>query len=332
MLSAPRLLANATAVGLVSRSQVLAGRVSVIEQSRSNVVHRLATAGRPVAYVKQRGNASLLDDDDAVANEAFALRALMGLRCVPELLSASDSAALWTRAVPGVPLHEMVDSEYLRVCHEWGATLATLHAWPTGQVGALHVTLPWAASPHDLPPSMQGSSPDSVHARVLAAARDEPALLEAGAQVRRRWRAQRWIHGDLGSANVLVPTNRKERHSGPRECRIRFVDFEGAGLGPPEWDVATALDTVSGLASHWQVDDCLLQEALLDGYRSADGTGQVDAAFQSVRALTTAWQIAGTHAPQGARDEVVRQVEVSLDRARRFATLASQTRDRELVA
>lgn len=54
MTSAPGLFAAAIARGLVSSGEVLTGRVSVTDQSRSNVVRRIDLDGRPVAFVKSR--------------------------------------------------------------------------------------------------------------------------------------------------------------------------------------------------------------------------------------------------------------------------------------
>ena len=61
--------AAAIARGLVSSGELLTGRVSVTDQSRSNVVRRIDLDGRPVAFVKSRGAAATLDGDDPIGAE-----------------------------------------------------------------------------------------------------------------------------------------------------------------------------------------------------------------------------------------------------------------------
>jgi len=91
MTSAPGLFAEAVARGLVSAREVLSGRVSVTDQSRSNVVNRVDVDDRPVAYVKVAGPAAAWD---AVAAHTPVERAeLVGL--VPQAVLAATPRARW---------------------------------------------------------------------------------------------------------------------------------------------------------------------------------------------------------------------------------------------
>ena len=324
MVGAPRLLAQAIGAGLVSADDVLDGLVAVAVRSRSNVVHRISRAGRPVAYVKERGAASLLDGDDVVALEGAALRALSGLDRVCDALPLGAGTALWTRAVAGTPLGEALPADPGQACRAWGAALAPLHRWPVRADGHAGAPPPWAADAAAPPPSMRGCPDDAPGGRVLAAARREAPLRAAAAHVRRRWRPLGWIHGDLSAANVLVDGAR-------RPADVRFVDLEHSGLGPPEWDVATALDTIAALAPGWGASARRLGGAFLAGYRRAGGPGRVNPCFQAVRALTTAWQESWT--PDGAaRADGAAAAGASLARARGFAGRARRPAAVELVA
>ena len=102
MTSAPGLFAAAIARGLVSSGEVLTGRVSVTDQSRSNVVRRIDLDGRPVAFVKSRGAAATLDGDDPIGAEVRVLTALAGVAVVPPLIGGPHTD-LWTGAVDGIP-------------------------------------------------------------------------------------------------------------------------------------------------------------------------------------------------------------------------------------
>jgi thiamine kinase-like enzyme len=107
--------------------------------------------------------------------------------------------------------------------------------------------------------------------------------------------------------------------------QVRFVDFEDAGLGDPAWDLATVLDTISYLAHTWNSPPEPLVEYFLRGYRHADGPGRLYPAIQAVRAVATAWQIAGTEQRGSDAPAVRQQVAEWLNRARAFASSLSFT-------
>jgi hypothetical protein len=105
--------------------------------------------------------------------------------------------------------------------------------------------------------------------------------------------------------------------------QVRFVDFEDAGLGDPAWDQATALDTIGYLAPGWNSPPEPLVEYFLRGYRHADGPGRLYPAMQAVRAVATAWQVAGTEQRGSDAVAVRQQVAEWLSRARGHARSSS---------
>lgn len=260
---------------MLDAREVLDGEVAAYPQSRSNVVHRVERQGVPVVFVKQRGVASFLDGDDAVANEREALTGLAGLGCIPLLLPLADPHAVWLEAVTGRGLAEIPlgGAEFNAASHALAASLVELHTWPVVDRAVLpRAPRPWALRPDDLPPSMRGSPGGSACEAVLTVARtpDVRAALEHAAA---RWQASAWIHGDVSAGNVIV-------HDGS----TTLVDLEGAGLGEPAWDVATAVTTLRGLGS--------TAEDFLTEYWRLGGPGTLDDAVLTARAIQTAWQMA----------------------------------------
>lgn len=287
------------AAGVLDAREVIDGEVAAYPQSRTNVVHRVERRGVPVAFVKQRGVASHLDGDDAVANERAALSRLSGLGCVPRLLPGEDPDAVWMEAVTGKTLGEipMGGALFEDACNALAGALVTLHTWPITAAAVLpRAPRPWALQPDHLPPSMRGTPQGSACEAVLrvAATPDVRAALD---HARGRWRDAGWIHGDVSAGNVIV-------HDGG----VTFVDLEGAGLGEPAWDVATVVTTLRGLGS--------TAEDFLTRYWSLGGPGRLDDAVLTARAIQTAWQMAVLGLQRG--DSALDGAE-HLDGARRHA-------------
>jgi Ser/Thr protein kinase RdoA (MazF antagonist) len=309
VLTAPELVAAGCRAGLLTQEDVLSGAVTVFDESRSNDVQLIAVNGTPIAYVKQRGRASLLDGDDAAGNERRALLSLAGLTLVPEVVLTTGPAT-WVRPMDGTVLTRLRRSvpDLARVCAAWGAALAALHLWRPAAGAPVSASLPWALAADRLPPSMAGASGAAAQ-RVLQAVRGEPELQRAAEHARMSWTTRHWIHGDAVAANVLV-----RAVEGPTP-RIGFIDLELAGLGDPGWDVATALDSLTWMAPTWACPPEPLVEHFLEGYRTAGGPGRAHPALQAVRCVMTAWQIAVLEEhPASAR-----QVTALLEQAREFA-------------
>lgn len=287
------------AAGVLDAREVIDGEVTALPHSRSNVVHRVERRGVPLAFVKQRGAASFLDGDDAVANERAALTALAGLPCVPAMLPVDDRDAVWLDAVPGESLGEIPlgGARFDAACRALADALVQLHTCPvTSSSGLPRAPQPWALRSDDLPASMRGSPPGSTCAAVLEVAR-APEVRAALDHAAVRWAASAWIHGDVSPGNIII-------HAG----RAVLVDWEGAGLGDPAWDLATVVTTLRGLGSS--------AEDFLTEYWRLGGPARLDNALLTARAVQTAWQVAvlGLQREDPALDGAEH-----LDGARRYA-------------
>lgn len=312
------LLGQAISRGLVTTEQALAGRVAIADVSRSNLVHRVELDAAPVAFVKSRGAAAHLDGDDPVLVETAVLRLLAGSDVGPLVLDSPAGAPggegeLWTAPVDGIPLYAVAvtPSGQAAVCRAWGETLAALHLWPTagGEQAVPTIQRPWVLDPDRLPPSMGRPESQSPLATLLAAAHSD-WLAPAAAEVADQWTPSRWVHGDLAAANVLV--------AGPAESpNVGLVDFETAGLGPAEWDLAAALDTLGSLVRQWGNGSVV--EAFVRGYRAAGGPARVDTSHLAVRALVTGWQLTAGMLHRGDLGGAVAEARIHLERARHWA-------------
>ena len=123
------------------------------------------------------------------------------------------------------------------------------------------------------------------------------------------------MHGDLSPGHVIV-------QRGP-DVQVRFVDFGRAGAGDPSWDLACALETIVRLAPGWRVNDRVLADYFLHGYRRGGGPGRLDPELRALRAVEIAWQIA-TAANGAGLERVDQQVAGWLDRARGLAGRSGQ--------
>ncbi len=318
MRTAPGLVVDAIAAGLLDPAAVLDGLVVVLPRSRSNVVHRIDVDTRPVAYVKQRGAASLLDGDEAVANEARALDLLRSLPCVPRRIAVECPGSVWVAPAEGRELWSVADdTASLRAAgRAVGRALANLHLAPVDAGGGAAPVAPepWALRPDHLPPSMRGGDPGSAGVAVLDVAA-EPDVGLALALAASGWRRSHWIHGDLAASNVLVAESVVDQDAdaepdadpglGEPARRVTFIDLEGAGLGDPDWDLVTV---VASVRDAWvgtpAADDAA--DALVAEYVRCGGPGRLDHALGCVRSLMTAWQcavVAGGASDQGAGDQ-----------------------------
>ncbi len=338
MTTAPGLLAQSIAAGVLDPAAMLDGAISVYPQSRSNVVHRIEVAGRPFAYVKQRGAASRLDGDDAVANERAALAALVDYRWSPKLLPVADPAAVWIAAVPGEGLDSVFGDTValLAASRAIGAALAALHDWPTTATHASPLDaapLPWALRPDALPASMRPAESTPALSSVIAASA-EPEIRAALERAAAAWRPERVIHGDLSAGNIIVSPLLRGVHGGAR-CAVTLIDFESSGLGDPGWDLATVVGTVEWLAT--DVDTArLASDLLLAEYARGGGAVLPTNELLCARALHSAWQAAasGFVAPEltpsqhslPPHDPIEAQVRRYLEEARSLAGAGVQSR------
>jgi aminoglycoside phosphotransferase len=317
MHTVPELVAQASEVGLVTHREVQDGVVSVRDQSGSNhPVHAILVRDHAVGYVKEQGCPGGRDGHDVIARERQTLAYLDELDLGPRLLDRTPGEALWVGVVKGVGLERQHGNicQLAEICQSWGAAVGELHRMSTTGPGITYAPQPWSLHPDHRPPTMRAVSRNSAGATVLQAIESEPLLRVAAHEACQRWRARHWIHGDLTAANVVVQT--------APSVRVRFVDFEDAGLGDPTWDLATVLDSITWLAPRWHTLPQPLIEYFLSGYRRSGGPGVLYPAMQAVRAVATAWQVAQTELDSSDPDALRAEVSAWLDRARHFAVRA----------
>lgn len=286
MRSAPRLVRRAVATGVVDAGAVLAGRVSLVPCSWSNLLHRLELDGRPVAFVKQSGEAASLDgpQGDVSAREGRALRLLAGTALathLPAALPGSDEETLWTAVLPGTPLVEVLARQPVELAGELGSLLATLHQLPlTGAEPA--APMPWPLL-EQLPPSLATTPADSEPGKVLASRLHEHAepLRRAAAE----WQPGAWIHGDLSPTNVLVTE---------LAPRLRLLDLECAGLGDPAWDLATITGSLRAALAVLAPDRAEpTVQSLVTAYQDAGGPGRASPGLELAHTLCHEFRVRG---------------------------------------
>ncbi|MET1004302.1 MAG: aminoglycoside phosphotransferase family protein, partial [Propionibacteriaceae bacterium] len=224
--------------------------------------------------------------------------------------------ALWFGVVRGVDLAHATGAvpELAEVCEAWGVAVAALHRLPTSRIGITEAPRPWLLEAQRRARLARGVRRGSARATVMDALDREPSLRAALEQVSARWTERHWMHGELRPHNVVVESN--------PPLRVRFLDFGQAGLGDPAWDLATAVDSITGLAPGWMTPAEPLVDYFLRGYRRAGGPGTLYPAVQASSALATAWQLADT--TDGTSDQLSDGATIGrwLDRARAFARRA----------
>jgi aminoglycoside phosphotransferase (APT) family kinase protein len=317
MHSIPELVAEANAVGLVTRREVQQGLVSVRPVAPAGRVRAILVGDQPVGVVKEPGEGG--GSVEMLHRERQALSRLHEMDVAPRLLADVDGTTLWARVVRGVDLVHVRAGvpELAEMCECWGLQLARLHQLPvTSGAGVSEAPRPWLLAADRRARVAARVDRHSEAAGVLATVEREPRLRLAAGQVEARWTTRHWVHGDLGPSNVVLDP--------APPVRVRFLNFEHAGLGDPAWDLATALDTLVWLASRpWsQASAECLGDYFLRGYRRGGGPGSLYPAMQAVRALATAWQLA-----EVARDRPTGglrgQLDGWLNRARSFADRAA---------
>jgi aminoglycoside phosphotransferase len=317
MQTVPQIVAQANAVGLVTQREVRDGMVTVRSESAGEHVHAILVGNHPVGYVKERPSGSR--QDDVINRERRTLTYLREVDLGPRLLAAQPGGdTLWVGVVRGVDLAHARGTvpELAEVCETWGVAVAQLHRLSTARPGVMEAPRPWLLAPDHRARVASGAVRGSDRAAIIAAIDNEPSLRAASRQVDARWTDRQWMHGDLTSANVVV-------ESAP-PMRVRFMNFEHAGLGDPAWDLATAMDTITWMAPQWRTPAEPLIDYFLRGYRRSGGLGTLYPAIQAVRALATAWQLAGTRQdPTGVR-AAEPDSKTWLDRARAFAARADR--------
>lgn len=306
MTSAARVLAHAVGRRLVTSDDALSGRVTVRVIGASNFVHRLDLDGVAVAYVKSTGQAAAMDGDDSVAREMEVLERLRGGTYVPEVLSATTPDQLWLAPAAGMNLAELVGAGDVAAMSEAfaaaGRALAGLHTAPVRE-GAPLLRLPWPML-ENLPAHMETARHHEVPTHVITTAR---SLRVVTAAAREHWQPSAWVHGDVSPMNVIIAP----------DGLARLIDWEGAGVGDPAWDLAGADLMALLVAPQWHQ---IATARLRHSYREASGTAhEPDPALKCVRTLVAAYQQAVGALAMGAVPDSDGTVTRLLDEAHALA-------------
>ncbi len=310
MLSASDTLAQAFSLGLLSADDVLSGHAWVVDASGSHRVHLvgvgIGASATARAVVKTPGLVSMLDGDDPVRAERLALRHLAGSGLTPQLLCDEDpprgvlssARQLWTGAVPGEVLAAQggADTSTRTPFADWGTTLAALHRLPV-QGGEPVAPLPWILDhPTTAPGHLGGRAAPRAVREVLAGVQERTALAHALNSLAASWRRTGWCHGDASPANAIVRSVLSAHDD--VDCAVVLVDLEHAGLGDPDWDLATALDGIGTITPDGSLAQARRAE-FLDGYRAAGGPGRQDPRHLAARAVLSAVRHATADAERG---------------------------------
>ena len=202
-------------------------------------------------------------------------------------------------------------AELAQICQTWGAAIATLHTTATHGASAPLAARPSVINPEHQTASMRRALPGPGHRAVLHAYESSADLRAAAREVDERWTELHCIHGNLTATNVLV------QHQ--PALLVCFADLDGAGLGDPAWDLASAVDMIGWLSPRWHALSQPLVEYLLLGYRRAGGPGRLYPALQAVRALATAQWVTESALESTSQEHIEQEVAFWLDRARAHA-------------
>jgi aminoglycoside phosphotransferase (APT) family kinase protein len=275
--------------GLLEPAVALDHIVSLEDATWSNPVTKVAVDGAPFMFAKQRG--FLREDVDSLAVEAAACAWLdrVGLADLAPHLVASDveGGILFFEALsPARSLQEMLiggGSEIGAAFESLGHALGRLHSAPA-TASPLGLRRPWVLglgheSPAVLPPSELVAS---IRGRILASR----ALAGLLSRLGESWAGRCVVHGDVKFDNVLVRASGTAGH----QVRIWLIDWELAGLGEPEWDLAGVVEGVltAQLMSLGQTDLESAGRLLRHTWQAYCGVVQLSMALSSLRAFTAA--------------------------------------------
>jgi hypothetical protein len=316
MQTVSELVAHASAVGLVTRREVEAGVVTVRSADAPHV-RTILVQDHPVGYVKEPAPRQPWVPDDLLNRERCALTWLPDHDLGPRLLGDQPADALWVTVLRGRSLPELdaTITELAEVCDAWGLAVATLHQLSTSRPGVPQAPRPWLLDPDRRARALSRAPRESGQRAVLTAVEDDPGLRAACRLLSARWSDRHWVHGSISAPNVRVEV-------GP-PVRVRFANFENAGLGDPAWDLASAVDTITGLAPSWRTPAEPLVDYLLRGYRRGGGPAILHPAVQAVTALATAWQLPAAD-PRSGASAAEQTAGFWLRRARGFAGRTTQ--------
>jgi hypothetical protein len=228
--------------GLVTRGSVVDGDWVVVEAARRNRTFRALRRAGPGYFVKQLqdwGAASARSLECEAAVYAQAQERADAAAWLPRFYGYDRDCGILTLGLaPGENLseyHERLGAFPVDVGAALGRALGVWHremtpgwtgragagAWPDPAPWILRAHQAGAAAPND---------PSGGSAQTLDVVRRFPEFHAPLDALRDRWRATRFIHGDLKWDNCLLADGADGRPD------LKIVDWEFAGLGDPGWD------------------------------------------------------------------------------------------------
>ena len=237
--------------GLLPRRHVVAGSFRVTRTAGRNI-NLVVTAGDgPAFFVK-----CARSGDGGVRREA-AVHRFLARNAGAALRPALPSVIAWVRG-RSILVFEHVDGRDLRRHHArlgrcpvlWarrsGALLAAVHDVPTSvapsALRALHGSLVFGPAVHRPDETLFSTSSQAV-VDLTALIQSDPALCSAIDDLAAGESREAFTHHDVRWDNVLVA-----RTAQGRLTDLRLVDWEGAAVGDPDWDVGCLF---AEYLSHW---------------------------------------------------------------------------------
>jgi aminoglycoside phosphotransferase (APT) family kinase protein len=227
--------------GLVSNQALVEGRVSITDVSRRNRNIAVHSDSGPAYFLKQGSSA---EAEATVECEAKLYELLLQ---TPFERYLTGPASYDEK--DGVLILRLVDAEDLEqhyarrgrlspaAARAIGTALASLHAIHVETTGSEVLSRPpaWALFLHHIHVhDLRDMSPG--HLEVVGLVQRYAGLGDSFDALRADWRADGLCHFDLKWDNVLITRGRARFAD-----RLRFVDWEAAGIGDRAWDVACML-------------------------------------------------------------------------------------------
>jgi hypothetical protein len=241
LLNAGEAAAYVLRNGFVSNQAIVDGRVSISDVSRRNRNIAVRSTIGPSYFLKQGGSA---EAEATVECEAQIYKVLAGSPFRPYLTGPASYDEANKILITRLADAEDLEQHYSRrgrlspaAARAIGRALALLHATDVGTANAdvLYRPPAWALSLHhvylhDLPEMSPG------HLEVRGLVQRHAGLGDTFDGLRAEWRLDGLCHFDLKWDNILIARGRSRFPD-----RVRFVDWEAAGIGDRAWDVACVL-------------------------------------------------------------------------------------------
>lgn len=244
--------------GLIDHAWILDGSLIVRRMERRNRNLKVVGRGGFGFLIKQPGY-SMTDSRDTLCCEAEFHRLCLEepamaavARAIPRLVAAEDRESILVfEAIPdAITLRQYFELGGSRrrageAAAALGRILGDFHrALPTDgrgddpHLGWLYRGLPWVLSLHRPRPSLLATLGPAARELLGVLQRDE-SLWGHLDDLRRHWRSDAVIHGDIRFDNVLVRPFLGDLDAAP--VRPWIVDWEMVAVGDPAWDLAGAL-------------------------------------------------------------------------------------------